>query len=494
MRFTIKYVVAYAAAAAVAATTLVAGTTAANAYTGNPPWVGTANDNAAVKGGLTFLDAAGNTITSGSDFNVLPAFLTASSAKTVNATKANLLMGFPQSANANPGTWLQQSLQGSTTFSPAPAGTPSQVNQANPFLKINLGPSPTPIADALGNNAAPDTTAKYAQTYELRLLDTGVGATPDGKYWRMVIEYNDTAAPLADGLAVGAWQQIYPVPVIVGKVTSLTTPVAAPASPVAHGTAITLTSTLTASDSTHPAGGVHFFDGATDLGAATFNAATGVATQASFVPADGAHSYVAKFTSVDTTAYQNAESAALAFTVNPLAPVNSSAPAFASAKVGVASICSAGTWSGSPTLAYAWYVGTSTTPFSRTASSGVLSASLYRKAIHCTVTATNAGGSASASSAARSVAAGAASKATVRPKIVSKKYVVGATLAAFRGVWKPAAKAYQYVWKRGKVIVSRAAKYKATKKDKGKTLVLYVYALRTGYVTGTATSAAVKIK
>jgi hypothetical protein len=78
------------------------------------------------------------------------------------------------------------------------------------------------------------------------------------------------------------------------------------------------------------------------------------------------------------------------------------------------------------------------------------------------------------------------------PKILGT-HLVGRTLTAYRGVWAPTPTTYQYIWKRGSVIVSRVAAYRTTAKDKGKSLVLYVYAVRTGYLTGIAASLPVRI-
>jgi hypothetical protein len=326
MKLRLKPVVAAAAAVALAGTGLAVTATSASAYGSpnlvSPPWVGTANDVSAVKGGLNFVDASGNDVFSGSNYNALPAFLVASGAKTALATKANLFMAFPQSSNPNVGLWLQQSLQGSTTFAPAPAGTPATINQANPFLKVNFGASPTPVDDAFGNNLVPDTTNGYANTFELRLLDSGTGAVPDGKYWRAVIEFNNTAAPLADGLAVGAWQQVFPTTAAPHVVpTSVTTPVATPISPIESGTSITLTSAAseTATPANHPAGTIQFRDGTTNIGTAIAVDAAGSATTPSFVPALGSHSFNAVFTPTLAT-FNSATSGNLAFTVVVPAP------------------------------------------------------------------------------------------------------------------------------------------------------------------------------
>jgi len=71
MKLRIKSAAAGAAALALAGAGIAAAATSASAYTGNPPWVGTANDTAAVKGNLNFFDASGNPVFSGSDYNHL---------------------------------------------------------------------------------------------------------------------------------------------------------------------------------------------------------------------------------------------------------------------------------------------------------------------------------------------------------------------------------------------------------------------------------------
>ena len=59
MKLKLTSVAAGAVALAFAATTVVAVSGVASAYTGTPPWVGVADDLAHVKGGVIFYDAAG---------------------------------------------------------------------------------------------------------------------------------------------------------------------------------------------------------------------------------------------------------------------------------------------------------------------------------------------------------------------------------------------------------------------------------------------------
>jgi len=206
----------------------------------------------------------------------------------------------------------------------------------------------------------------------------------------------------------------------------------------------------------------------------------------------GAHTFTAAFTHSGNFG-DSTSAPSSSYAVTLAVPANVALPTISGGRVGVASTCSAGTWTYAGTYSYAWFLDASVTPFATTMTSGVLPASYVNHLVSCVVTAKNPGGQASASSAKAKVAAGAASRNTVRPKIVGS-LAVGRVLVASRGTWVPAATTYLYVWKRGAVIVSKTAKYKTTARDKGKTLVVYVYAVRAGYVTGAAVSVAVRIK
>jgi hypothetical protein len=159
----------------------------------------------------------------------------------------------------------------------------------------------------------------------------------------------------------------------------------------------------------------------------------------------------------------------------------------------VASTCNPGSWTYAGDFTYQWFLDAAVTPFSSTRSSGVLPAGYVGHKLKCVVTAFNPSGSTVFTSAQVTVAAGAASVARTRARIVGS-LLVGKTLTAFRGVWAPAPKSYLFQWKRGSTIVSRAAAYKTTKADKGRTLVLYVFAVRPGFLTGVSASLPVKIK
>ena len=265
--------------------------------------------------------------------------------------------------------------------------------------------------------------------------------------------------------------------------------------------AVVLTATVADSPNTKPTGTVVFKDGATVLGAAVTLDTTGASSTAVFtVPANtlglGSHSFTAEYTPASAAAYNASMSTAVAYsvTISTLpAPQNVKPATIGAARVGVADTCNTGVWVFAWNYSYAWYLDASATPFSTSATTGLLPASYVGHKVKCVVTASSPGNApVTSTSAQATVAAGAASVAKTKAKITGTPKV-GKVLTAYKGVWSPAPTSYQYVWKRGSTIVGRSATYKATKADKGKTLVLYVYAVRTGYLTGVSVSAGVKI-
>lgn len=599
MNVTVRRVLAGAAALAVTGSVLVVAGQSAQASV-TPPWA--AGDTTA-KGDLSFYDGSGTLVTGGSDYNAFPAWVSASTAMRSGATKAQLVIAFPQHTNGIPSTWLQQQIQGSTTFNPAPSGTPAAINQADPFVKVNLGNSPTPIDDALSNNLTPDTTSGYENTFELRMFDSGATAVDDGgKYWRSVIEYNPTASTF-DGLASGAWKVVYPAPATNAIGTTTTAPTATPGTdPAAHGTSITLTATASAVSgaTAHPAGSLQFKDGSVDVGSAVAVDANGSATTPGFVPADGGHSFTAVFVPTDQVSFAGSTSTALSFTVSAppadttaatisgiapastadtttpvvvtvhvvdsttpasvptgsvavkdgtttlgsgtlgatgsaditipastlsvgahsltaeyagtaafaasVSPVSAyaitlakpaavSPPTAGAARVGGVATCAPGVWTYAGTYSYAWYLDSAVVPFATGATTGALPVSSLGHTVECVVTVSNPAGQTQASTAKATVVLGVAPRSTVRPSIIGALRV-GKKLTARVGTWSPAGirTGYLYVWKRGSAIVSRKATYVPTAKDRRKSLVVLVYAVRSGYLTGVAASRAVVVR
>ncbi len=103
---------------------------------------------------------------------------------------------------------------------------------------------------------------------------------------------------------------------VAAVTTSISTITASPVSPAPAGTtSVDLSADLTAADSTVPAGSVELFDGATDRGAATFDAATGHISKTLTVTDGSSHLYRFQFTA-SGAGYTSSTSTALAYSVN----------------------------------------------------------------------------------------------------------------------------------------------------------------------------------
>jgi hypothetical protein len=554
----------------------------AQAYTGTPPWVAT--DGA--KGGVQIWDALGNQIYSGSDIHNFAAYVSTSATAGSGASKAQAAAAVPNHTAAAPYVFDKNNLPNNLYSFTTATGIPTAVSaNGKAFVKLNASG-----ADPVGQVGTinPDLTTGYVNTLEIRVADnaTGNGVSNLGGYYRTVIEYNDTASPVTSGsitLQPGAWTVVYPAAPVIQVATSLadltpspasgaTAPVSLSLSTTVSATdsshpagsvhffdgvndlgaasswdaatgAVTITgltpsvgshsytavftptdsatyapstsnaltysvvagsstiatavsaitpstptnsnapvvlslsATVTATDSSHPAGSVNFFDGSTDLGTAVFTQATGAATISGLSPAVGSHSYTAVFTPSDLVTYVGSTSPALSYTVKPAAPTNSGKPGISgSAKVGGTLTCSNGTWTGSPSLTKVWL--DNGVQFATGPSSGIISASRLNHNISCRVTATNAGGSLPADSSAAHILKGDFVY-TTKPSITGS-FKVKKTLTAQPGRWNPSVTP-TYQWKRGSVVISRAKTYKLVAKDKGKVITLVVTVKRTGY-------------
>jgi len=613
-----RHVLAAVTVAAIAGSVVVATNASAAAA---PPWeTGNTLFSAAPnfpdldpnsKGGLKFYDATGTEITGGTDLSTIGSFVATTGTKArPNAGQASILFGVPDHNKPNTVNWTAVGSTGSNFF---PVSAPGPVLAADvPVASLNVLAGEGSISSIVGI-ITNDATAGYDHMLQVRLKDSGIGVPTSGLnspnyYWSADIEYNNTSSALTDGLAAGSWKVIYPVPSVATKTdTTVSSITATPASPAPHGSSVDLSATVAVSGdaTTHPTGSVHYWDGSTDLGAATYDTGTGAATFTVNAPADGPHNFVAKFTPTDTATYNPSQSAALSYSVSavgqehtstaisstspngtadatasvsvtvqvsdtdtpatkvvagtvsvkkgatvlgsgtvdsngtftatftagqylslgsndltadysgatafqasttaaatayivtaPTAPVSLVAPGISATRVGLAATCTPGAWSGAYAYTYQWFqratASASWIPVSTTPSTGVLPAAMVGHQVKCTVTAYNPG-TATADSSVAAVALGAASRVTVRPKILGTPKV-GVRLRAYRGTWSPAATRYLYTWKVGKVVVSRATTWKPALRYKGKYVTVTVMAVRASYLTGTALSARVRIR
>ncbi len=286
-----------------------------------PSWEPDANA-AAPYGNITFYDANGNEVTSGTNLTSPFAYVVASTAADSGATKASLAFYNPQHALV-PGNWTGTDEAGPTDFSPSLSGAPADITALAPAYPV-VAASSADIGTWLSANI-PDTTAGYANTIQVRLTDSGPHLTGNaaGTYWESDIGYNNTSSAITvDGTTVPAngWAQLFPF--VSPATISLT---ASPVSPQVPGTQVTLTATVTPSSA---AGEVQFFDGTTLLDDST-TPGTGSYTYA-YTPALGDHSFTADFVPKpgdETGAYTAAAttivgstSTALSYTVGSSSP------------------------------------------------------------------------------------------------------------------------------------------------------------------------------
>lgn len=445
--------------------------------TSNPPWEPDPN----ALGGLTFYNASGTVVTGGSDLTHLFDYAAASTTDPTAGIKATLAFANPTPGQPT-GDWPVG--QASTSVLTPPSAAPPP---------LNTDPNPVGTSGATGANLSAfegghvvNTMAGYVDVYQVRLFTTGGdsgGTAGDATYWESDVLINPGA---------GTWVEIFPVEG-ASAVATVTTLTAAPSSSAKQHQSVTLTATVTAADSTHPAGSVEFFQDGQSLGSGTFNAATGVGTRTltSLLPsAPKGALLTATFTPADTSSYSPSTSSALHYTVNPVARIPSiSGPHRAGGK----ETCSEGQLDFGVSASYAWLVNGKKVATGKTY---VVAGSAYKKKLSCTATVhAGSGPSSSATSKAVTVALGKPLKNTKKPAL-SGPDKVGKTERVSTGKWSPAAAGFTYQWLRNgsKIKGATKASYKPTKKDKGKKLSCRVTAKKSGFASGKATSKTVKVK
>jgi LPXTG-motif cell wall-anchored protein len=263
-----------------------------------PPWESPAEANEI--GTLTFYNAAGDVVTSGSTSSgPVAAYVVGSHAGRAGDALATL-QAFTPTPGVNPALWGGESLSASTDYPVTDPAAPAVVRSTS--LPVVTGQAAEfPLDGYVGDFPQTSSTAGYVNTYQLRLQTSGPGQSAGAEY--------DAADIVISG---HTWTQVFPVTKVATTVAAVSPSVASPA---AHGSSVTLTSTLSAGDASHPAGAVELFDGLADVGPATLTAGTGAISK-TITPADGSHSYTLVFTPTDTGAYNGATSPALSYTVN----------------------------------------------------------------------------------------------------------------------------------------------------------------------------------
>lgn len=273
-------------------------------------------------------------------------------------------------------------------------------------------------------------------------------------------------------------------------VTTATTIAAAPASPQVAGTSVTFAAGVSGSGA---AGTVQFKDGGANLGSAVALAGGSASLTTSALTA-GAHSIAAVFTPTNPAAFTGSTSGVLSYTITapspvmPL-PVNVAKPVVIGAmRVGTPANCLQDKWSGTPTYTRQWLRNGKPIAKATDTKYRIVVADLGTM-LSCTVTATNAGGSSSATSGARKVAIG--KFISVALPIVVGKIKAGQKLQAVVGPWgDDAPVVIRYQWKSGRNAIRGAAagSYLVKVADVGRVLAVTVTVSRPGFAPVSVTS------
>ena len=320
--------VASVAIAAAGLTGLLAAvsSTPAFAAASAPAWEPDTIGNPAPYAGLTFYNASGQVITSGTNLQDLFAYAVGdsafNSASGHNATAAELAIATPNHAGTT-ATWYSSSESSGTAFPVAAAsGVPTDISgdTTTPvYTSDGASGAGSNLVTSLGTN---DGTAGYSDLAQIRVYDTGLqtGTSSGSFYWEADIAYCPTASTSACTVTVNAaasytvsvpignWVQVFPFP-ITTSVTLATVPTGTQPS----GTAIKLNATVTTPEN----GSVSFFRGTTQVGTAqAVTTANGAATVTDSSAPNGTDTYTAVFTPT-VGADQNQNSATESIVVGP---------------------------------------------------------------------------------------------------------------------------------------------------------------------------------
>ncbi|MEO9236890.1 MAG: Ig-like domain repeat protein, partial [Jatrophihabitantaceae bacterium] len=299
----LKTAIAGAAALAVASAGLFLGAGAAHAAgTADPAITGDPN---AANGTISFYNAAGTQITSGSlGDGIGPAFAAyavASSPTTKTGTpKATLFVATPDHTKTNSLQWFNQQLTAASTW--PLVGAPASVAAAE-----GAGVPAVAVADGDGNlagafaGAVNDPTTGFDHIMQVRMEDSGPGKAAGAPFWQADLFIDTTA---------GTWTQVYPTVATATSTTLTATP-----DPSTVGDTVTLSATETPAT----AGSVQFMDGATAIGSPVAVSGTGTATTTTSTLTQGSHALSAKFTPTNTAGFGSSTGTFTA-TVNPVAP------------------------------------------------------------------------------------------------------------------------------------------------------------------------------
>ena len=299
-----RWAVGMAAVTALSALTMGLAGAAHAASSATPPY----EPDASAVGTLTFYDASGKVVTSGSTLSTPFASYAVGSNTVRTGDSFSSLFLFTPVNGTLPANYSGDELNGYTQYpvTGAPAvvsGAKAADGSAAPVTTLTAQDSSLESIIEEYPNRDTSTTDGYAGLYQLRLRtatnDLGTGST---------ITYDD--ADIQVNSTNHTFTVVYPAP---ATPTSTSTALSVtPTSPAPNGSTETLKATVSP---TGAAGTVQFFDGATAINSTPATVTNGVAT-ATATLAQGSHSLTATFTPTDSTAYGSSTSPTVTYVVS----------------------------------------------------------------------------------------------------------------------------------------------------------------------------------
>jgi hypothetical protein len=441
-----------------------------------PPW----EPDPQALGTLSFFNAAGQQIFGGSSLTHLFDYAEASSADTTGGTKATMTFGAP-APGVPTGTWFTAVGSGATNFPNSAA--PSPLN-TSPNPVVSLGATDGNLTNFIAQVPA-QTQTGYADVFQIRVSTSGLPGTGTGTsaYWDADVTVNTTA---------GTWTEVYPQTgaTAIGTTTTLA---ASPLTSAQQNASVTLTATVTAADTTHPAGTVQFLQDGFNVGSpvavSTTDGTAALTTTALLPSAPGGTALTAAFTPTDSSSYSGSTSSPLNYTVDPVANVPTIAGPH---QAGQKETCTDGKLDFGVNPSYTWLANGASIG---TGASLTVPGSAYKKTLACQATVQDGTGpvSAPATSTTVTVILGKALTPSKKPTL-SGTHKVGKVETAHAGTW-PRGATFTYQWLLNGKVIKRATKstLKLTSSELGKKISCRVTAHLTGFANGSSTTASVKV-
>lgn len=284
MKLKLKSAITTAAMVAGAGGIILAGASGASAQGTPTPWAG---QDALGLGGITFFDATGNPITSGTTTTApFSAFAEGRVAPRAGDTKATLFLVKPV-VGASPATWGTNEQIGLSTTTPNPAAPGALATAALPVNTETTGD--TSLDQVVSDLGAGPVATGYTNVWEVRLFTGAQGKGTTATYDYADISIDPTAH---------TWTLVYTPDAPDNSTATTSTLVSSPTTGNA-GDSVTLTDTIAPATA---AGTVQFKNGSTNIGSPV-TVASGVATTSATLNT-GANNFSAVFTPTDATAFK----------------------------------------------------------------------------------------------------------------------------------------------------------------------------------------------